>query len=52
MTMLQRVLLASFIVLVDVVAFVVPLTALLMAYVIIANPPWFRAFMEHLDGTA
>ena len=50
MTMTQRVLLAVGIVVVDLVAFVLPLTALVMAYAIICNPPWFRAFMGRLDG--
>ena len=50
MKMMQRVLLASTILLVDLVAVIVPLTALIMAYVIVFNPPWFKAFMESLDG--
>jgi hypothetical protein len=51
MTMTQRILIAAGIVLVDLVAFVLPLTALLAAYVIIFNPSWFKAFVQHLDGT-
>lgn len=49
MKMAQRVLLASGIVLVDLVAFILPLTALMMAYVIVVNPPWFRDFIQRLD---
>lgn len=50
MTMTQRVLLAAGIVLVDFVAVIVPLTALVMAYVIVFNPPWFKGFVQRLDG--
>ena len=49
MTMTQRVLLASGIVLIDLVAVILPLTALMMAYVIVVNPSWFRAFIQRLD---
>jgi hypothetical protein len=49
MTMTQRVLLAAAIVLVDLVAFFLPLTALMLAYVIVFNPPWFRDFVKHLE---
>lgn len=50
MTITKRILLAIAIVLVDLAAFVLPLTALLVAYVIIVNPPWFRAFVENING--
>ena len=52
MTMAQRILLALGIVLVDLAAFVLPLTALLVAYVIIVNPPWFKVFVQRLNGNA
>ncbi len=50
MTMTQRALLAAVIVLIDLVAFFIPLTALVVAYVILLNPPWFKAFMQRLDA--
>jgi len=37
-----RVLLAIALVLVDALVFFLPLGALLLAYIIIFNPPWFR----------
>ncbi len=51
MTTTQRVLLASGIILIDLAAFVLPLTALLLAYVIIVQPPWFKVFVQRLYGT-
>lgn len=33
----------------DSVAFVLPLTAIFLAYIIILNPPWFRDFLNGLD---
>lgn len=52
MSQLQRLLLAVGIVAVDAVAFVVPLAALFLAYVIVTNPRWFRDFLNGLDGRA
>lgn len=49
MTTIQRVLLASCILIVDLVAFFLPLTAVLLAYVIVFNPPWFRDFINNLE---
>ncbi len=43
-----RMAVAAAVVLVDVVLFALPLTGILAAYVIIARPPWFRAFVERL----
>jgi hypothetical protein len=43
-----RLAVAAAVVLVDVVLFALPLTGMLAAYVIIARPPWFRAFVERL----
>ncbi len=44
----QRCLLAIGFVLVDVVAVVVPLVAILAAHVLITRPPWFREWVEKL----
>ena len=50
MTMTQRVLLAVVIVLVDLVAFFLPLSAIFLAYVFVFNPPWFRDLINRLEG--
>ena len=47
-----RILLAVAIVLVDLVAFALPLTALVAAYVIVARPPWFRDWVRQLYDVA
>ena len=44
----ERWLLAVALVVIDAVAIVVPLVALFAAYVLIARPPWFRAWVEKL----
>jgi hypothetical protein len=49
MSMINRVLLALGVVALDLVVFVVPLTALFLAYILIYNPPWFRKFLSNLD---
>jgi hypothetical protein len=51
MGMTQRVLLAAGILIVDLALFFIPLSALLLAWVIIFNPPWVREFINKLDGT-
>jgi len=50
MGMLERIVLAIAIVVVDWAIFFVPLSGLFLAYVIIANPPWVRAYLERLGG--
>jgi len=45
----NRVLLAAGIVCLDLVVFLVPLTALFLAYILLVNPPWFREFLNGLD---
>jgi hypothetical protein len=42
----HRILLALGIVLVDLVVFVLPLSAIFLAYIIVYNPPWFRQFLD------
>jgi len=44
----DRWLLAIALVLVDLFVFVVPITGLLAAYVLIARPPWFKAWVDEL----
>ncbi len=50
MSMMQRVLLAVGILVLDIVVFFLPLTAIFLAYVLVFNPPWFRTFMNNLDA--
>lgn len=49
MEMWKRTLLASAILLVDTAVFFVPLTALLVAYILLFNPPWVLPFLEGLE---
>jgi len=44
----DRWLLAIALVLVDLFIFVVPITGLLAAYVLLVRPPWFKSFVEEL----
>ena len=48
-TMTQRVLLAALILAVDLAIFFFPVSAAFLAYILIANPPWFRDFVNHLE---
>lgn len=49
MSMTNRLLIALGILVVDLVFFVLPLTALFLGYIIVTNPPWFRDFLNGLD---
>jgi hypothetical protein len=49
MEMWKRTLLALGILVVDAAVIFVPLTALFVAYILLFNPPWVRAFLEGLD---
>ena len=44
----NRILLAAGILLIDLVVFVVPIAGLLIAYVLLARPPWFLRWTEEL----
>ena len=44
----ERLIWALLIVVVDVAAFAVPLAALLIAYVLLARPAWFREWVGRL----
>ena len=48
MTTSERVTLAVLILVLDVVVFVVPVTGLLAAWVLLARPAWFREWVERL----
>ena len=47
----QRVVLSVGILLVDLVVFFLPLTALFLVYIILANPVWFREFLQKMGKT-
>jgi len=48
MRLAERLVWALLIVIVDAAAFALPLTALVMAYVLLARPRWFRDWVEQL----
>ena len=48
MHLTERLIWALLIVIVDAAAFAVPLAALLIAYVLLARPLWFRDWVERL----
>jgi len=52
MRLAERLIWALFIVVVDVAAFAVPLAALLIAYVLLARPAWFREWVGRLYDEA
>lgn len=51
MTMSRRILIALGVIALDFVVFFAPLTAFFLAYIVIYNPPWFREFLNSLDGS-
>ncbi len=50
MHIVNRILLAAGVILLDFLIFFVPLTGLFFAYILIFNPPWFREFLNSLNG--
>ncbi len=48
MGMTQRIFLAAILLIIDLVVFFMPLTAILLAYVIVFNPRWAREFINRL----
>ncbi len=44
----DRWLLAIALVVIDVAIFVVPLTGLFAAYILLARPPWFKSWVDQL----
>jgi len=50
MSIQDRVLLAVALVVIDLALFVLPLTGLFAAYVLLAKPPWFLGWIEQLYG--
>jgi len=51
MSFTQRVLLSIGIILIDLIVFFLPLTALFLVYIILTNPVWFRKFLQDLNQT-
>ena len=49
MTFFQRLLIGIGILLVDIIVFVLPLTALFLVYILMLNPAWFRDFLNRLE---
>ena len=47
----QRLLLVLVILVIDALAFFIPLGSLFIAYVILSNPPWVREFLDRLDSS-
>lgn len=50
MPLTYRILIAAGVLLLDSILFFLPLSAIFLAYVILANPPWFRSFLDGLGG--
>jgi hypothetical protein len=48
MTTAERVTLAVLILILDVAVFVVPVTGLVVAWVLLARPPWFKEWVDRL----
>ena len=48
----DRWILAVALVIIDVAIFVVPLTGLFAAYILLARPPWFRRWVDDLYSQA
>ncbi len=48
MTTTERIALAVLIVVLDVAVFVIPVTGLVAAWVLLARPPWFREWVDRL----
>jgi hypothetical protein len=49
MRMSKRILLCLGILVIDLLIFFLPLTALFLIYILLYNPPWFRDFLNNLD---
>ena len=50
MTTQERILLAAAVVVIDLTLFVLPLTGIFAAYILLARPPWFLAWVKQLYG--
>ena len=50
MTQADRILLAVALIAIDLLVFFLPLTGLLVAYVLVVRPPWFKRWITTLYG--
>jgi len=48
----KRLILASGVILIDLVVFFLPLVAFFLAFIIVYNPSWAKRFLERLDEQA
>ncbi len=48
MRLVDRLVLTLLIVIVDALAFAIPLAALVIAYVLLTRPAWFRAWVDRI----
>ena len=46
----QRIMICVIILMLDLVVFFLPLSAIFLVYIILQNPPWFREFLQQLDS--
>jgi len=51
MSITYRVLICIGILLIDLIVFYIPLTALFLIYILLVNPRWFREFLQQIDQT-
>jgi len=49
MSLQKKLLLAFGVIMLDLVIFFLPLTAIFLAYIIIYNPPWVKDLLERLE---
>ena len=45
----QRVMICVMILVLDLVVFFLPLSAIFIVYIILINSPWFREFLQQID---
>lgn len=51
MSITRRILMCIGILLLDLVVFFIPLSALFLVYILLVNPPWFWQYLQKLDQT-
>ena len=47
----KRIMLGVGVLLVDLIVFFLPLSAIFLMVIVIFNPPWFREFLNNLDSS-
>ncbi len=48
MSITHRIVICIGIILLDLVVFFLPLSALFLVYILLVNPPWFRQYLQKL----